>query len=46
MLELAVAQIETELQWLTKVNRELPGQPPGTRPAYDLHRTKNKSNVE
>jgi len=46
MLELAVAQIETELQWLTKVNRELPGRSPAAQPVYDLYRTKNNSNVE
>jgi DNA-binding PadR family transcriptional regulator len=35
MLELAVAQIETEIEWLTKVNRELPGRSSAARPAYD-----------
>jgi DNA-binding PadR family transcriptional regulator len=36
MLELTVAQIETELQWLTRVNRDLPGRSPAARPAYDV----------
>ena len=36
MLELAIAHIETELQWLAKVIRELPARSPAARPAYDL----------
>ncbi len=34
MLELTVAQIETEIEWLTKVNRELPRRSRAARPAY------------
>jgi DNA-binding PadR family transcriptional regulator len=36
MIELALAQIDTELEWLRKVNRELPSRLPAARPAYDL----------
>ena len=36
MLELAVAQIETELRWLTKVDRDLPRRAAAARPAYDM----------
>jgi DNA-binding PadR family transcriptional regulator len=36
MLELAIAQIETELQWLAKVLRELPGRSSAARPAYEV----------
>jgi DNA-binding PadR family transcriptional regulator len=36
MLELTVAQIKTELQWLTKVGHELPSRSAAARPAYDV----------
>jgi DNA-binding PadR family transcriptional regulator len=36
MLELTIAQIETELLWLAKISRQLPMRSPAARPAYDV----------